>query len=278
MTESLFTISLAGFIAGFIFSMPIAGPISILITSNALKGRVRYCRLATVGSAIADFIYVYVAVYGLTRLYSLYKPVIPYVLFAGTVFLIFMGFKIYHTKFSLEKIEGHEPVPVKIKPQANGGFYAGFMINFFNPTLFFGWLTTSFLTISFVASMGLNTGGLYSMIDRNVQEINHIEGKKIEQTSTPYFLNNDTIQGGKRISLEELKLSRSTYFPIVVSGFYAFFLSLGSIAWFLILTFLLSRFRKYINVKVIVLIIRSLGIILGIIGLFFSYTAVKMLL
>lgn len=278
MTESLFTISLAGFIAGFIFSMPIAGPISILITSNALKGRTKYCQLATVGSAIADFIYVYVAVYGLTRLYSLYKPVIPYVLFAGTFFLVFMGFKIYHTKFSLEKIEEKEPVPAKMKTRANGGFYAGFMINFFNPTLFFGWLTTSFLTISFVASMGLNTGGLYTMIDHNVQEINHIEGKKVEQSTMSNYLTNDTIRSGKRISLEELQLSRSKYFPMVISGFYAFFLSLGSIAWFLILTFLLSRFRKYINVKVIAFIIRSLGIILGLIGLFFSYTAVKMLL
>ena len=39
MIESIITMSIAGFLTGFIFSMPIAGPISIMITSNALKGQ-----------------------------------------------------------------------------------------------------------------------------------------------------------------------------------------------------------------------------------------------
>ena len=51
MLESILTISIAGLLAGFIFSMPIAGPISILITSNALKGRLRYCNLVNLGAS-----------------------------------------------------------------------------------------------------------------------------------------------------------------------------------------------------------------------------------
>jgi hypothetical protein len=43
MIESIITMSIAGLLAGFIFAMPITGPISILITSNAFKGRLRYC-------------------------------------------------------------------------------------------------------------------------------------------------------------------------------------------------------------------------------------------
>ena len=64
MGESILTISIAGFLAGFIFSMPIAGPISILITSNALKGRLRYCNLVSIGASIADFAYVFVVFVG----------------------------------------------------------------------------------------------------------------------------------------------------------------------------------------------------------------------
>ena len=78
MSESLITISITGLIAGFVFSMPIAGPISILITSNALKGRLKYCYYVTMGASLADLVYVFIAVFGLTRFFSLYKPAIPY--------------------------------------------------------------------------------------------------------------------------------------------------------------------------------------------------------
>ena len=74
MWESIITIAITGLFAGFIFAMPIAGPISILITSNALKGRLRYCNLVSLGASVADFTFVFIAVFGLTRLYSLYAP------------------------------------------------------------------------------------------------------------------------------------------------------------------------------------------------------------
>jgi threonine/homoserine/homoserine lactone efflux protein len=64
--------SIAGLLSGFIFSMPIAGPISILITSNALKGRLSYCNRVNLGASFADFTYVFIAVYGLTNDYPLY--------------------------------------------------------------------------------------------------------------------------------------------------------------------------------------------------------------
>ena len=89
MGESIFTISVTGLLAGFIFAMPIAGPISILITSNALKGRLRYCNLVSLGASLADFTFVFIAVYGVTKLYSFYAPIIPYMYTAGAIFFIF---------------------------------------------------------------------------------------------------------------------------------------------------------------------------------------------
>src|ERR1700758_3009496 len=103
--QSIITVSIVGLIVGFIFSMPIAGPISILITSNALKGKVKYCNLATLGASFADFVYVFAAVFGLTKLYSAYKPFIPYILLIGAVFLLFLGYKISKTKVDLEHID-----------------------------------------------------------------------------------------------------------------------------------------------------------------------------
>ena len=149
MSESLLTMSIVGFIVGFIFSMPIAGPISILITSKALKGEMKYCTLATIGASFADFIYVFIAVFGLTKLYSLYKPIIPYILLVGAVFLLYVGYKIIKTKLDLNQIDEKSHLPLKMKKE-RGGFWTGFMLNFLNPTLFFGWLTSSFFIISYL--------------------------------------------------------------------------------------------------------------------------------
>ena len=122
MTESLITISIVGLIAGFLFSMPIAGPISVLITSNALKGRVKFCKHATNGASLADFVYVFIAVFGLTNLYSWYKPVIPYVLIIGALFLIYLGIKIFKTKLDLEHIGEDEIPEAKLKKRIKTDF------------------------------------------------------------------------------------------------------------------------------------------------------------
>ncbi len=180
MIESIITISVAGFLAGFIFSMPIAGPISILITSNALKGRLRYCLLVSIGSFIADFTYVFVAVFGLTKLYSFYKPAIPYIFAVGSLFFFYLGYRIIRTKLDIENLRDKSHLTEKIQKRGKGAFFTGFMINFLNPTLFIGLLTSSFFVISLVASLGLNTGGLAGIMDHNVKEISNIEGRKIE--------------------------------------------------------------------------------------------------
>jgi threonine/homoserine/homoserine lactone efflux protein len=277
MTESLFTISIVGFLAGFFFSMPIAGPISILITTNALKGRLRYCQLATIGSAAADFIYVLIAIYGLTKFYKWYKPAIPYVLIAGSFFLLFIGYKVFRTHFDLEHVEDKSKHAEKIKKQEKGAFYAGFMINFLNPTLLISWLTSSFFLISFVTSIGYDMGGLYSMVDNNVQVINHLDGKKIENKSTSsYFQFNNSKSFDKELEHQKITI-RPTYFPLLASSLYAAALAFGSIIWFYLLAIILTRFRNKIRLSIIHIVVQGLGIILCLIGIYFGYTGVKAL-
>ncbi len=276
MFESLLTISIVGLVAGFILSMPIAGPISILITSNALKGKMRYCTLATIGASVADFVYVFIAVFGLTKLYSLYKPIIPYILIAGAIFLIYLGIKIAKTHIDIEHIDDKIHLNDKIKKE-RGGFLAGFLLNFLNPTLFIGWLTSSFIIISIVSSLGFNTGGLDDMIDKNVQQINNIEGKAIKpQTSISYF-KADSVNLKLQEIHKETNASLPNYFPLLISICYALFLSVGSIIWFYYLAYFLVKYRNKINVKVVNRIIQCLGIALCGFGIFLGYTAIDMI-
>ena len=67
------------------------------------------------------------------------------------------------------------------------------------------------------------------------------------------------------------------YFHLVISLCYAFFISVGSIIWFYLLAFLIVRFRKRINIKIISVFIKSLGVVLCLFGLYFGYLAVKMI-
>jgi threonine/homoserine/homoserine lactone efflux protein len=273
MGESIITMSIAGLLAGFIFSMPIAGPISILITSNALKGRLRYCNLVNLGASFADFTYVFIAVYGLTKLYSFYKPIIPYIFSFGSVLLIFLGYRIFRTNVDIEHLEDKSHISEKIKKKERGAFYTGFMINFFNPTLFIGWLTSSLLVITILAAMGFQTGGLAVKIDQNAKEISNIEGSKIENSQTLHLQN---IQLPKIKNHKEEPKVFPPHFHLAISICYAFFISVGSIIWFYLLTYLIVRFRKRINIKYISLFVKSLGVILCFIGLYFGYQAIRM--
>jgi threonine/homoserine/homoserine lactone efflux protein len=276
MLESIITISIAGLLAGFIFSMPIAGPISILITSNALKGRLRYCNLVSAGASIADFTYVFIAVYGLTRLYSLYKPAIPYIFSAGSIFFLYLGYKIIKTKIDIEHLEDKSHLAEKIKKKEKGAFYTGFMINFLNPTLFIAVLTSSFFVISLVAAMGFHTGGLAIKIDQNVKEISNIEGRKIDNSQVLSIKQFDNIQmlNSKNHQPDQTKYTAN--FHLAISLCYAFFLSLGTIIWFFLMAFLIVRFRQRININIISVFIKSLGVVLCLIGLYFGYLAIRM--
>ena len=276
MIESVVTISLAGLFAGFIFSMPIAGPISILITSNALKGRLRYCNMVSIGASVADFAYVFVAVFGLTRLYSLYKPAMPYIFSVGALFFLFLGYRIIRTNIDIEHLEDKSHLAEKIQKRAKGGFYTGFMINFLNPTLFIGVLTSSFFVISLIASLGLNTGGLAGKMDQNVNAISNIEGKKIENSQVLSLEQFNNMHLGKNKERLKDQTIYPEYFHLIISICYAFFISLGSIFWFFLMAFLIVRFRKRINIKVISVFIKSLGLMLCLFGLYFGYLAAGM--
>jgi threonine/homoserine/homoserine lactone efflux protein len=276
MTEGLITMSITGLIVGFVFSMPIAGPISILVTSNALTGRLHYCHMVTIGASLADFIYAFLAVFGVTKLYFLYKPAIPYFLLLGMLFLFYTGYKIIRTKIDLEHPE-NKLLEKNVKYKGNGGLYSGCMINLLNPTLFIGWLSSSFLAISFVVTLGFNAGGLDTVINQNVNQINNIEGRKIENQQVLSGIQLDNLGSHNQEGKTKDAIHVPKNYHLLISSCYAFFLGVGSIIWFYILAFLITRFRHHINLKLINGIVSSLGIILCFLGVYFGFMAVRML-
>jgi threonine/homoserine/homoserine lactone efflux protein len=277
MAENIINISIVGLLAGFIFSIPVAGPISILITTNALKGRLRYSILVNIGASIATFTYVFLAVFGLSKLYRLYQPAIPYLFALGSAFLIFTGYRIFRTKFGIEHLEDKTILNEKIKKKESRGFYTGLVINFCNPTLFIGWLTSTFLVFSFVSSLGMSTGGLNLFVDKGLKEIIKIDSSVASDvlSMSPGFP--EIIKtSDSEITADDHPNDKSNI-HLTTSLVYALAISIGSVSWFCILAILILKYRKHINIKFLSGFIMSMGIVLSLFGLYFGYLAAKMI-
>lgn len=266
MTESFIIIFLLGMFAGFFFSVPIAGPISILITSSALKGELRYCLRIALGGAIVESFYVFIAIYGLTSLYSYYQSAIPIILIVGSLFLIFVAYKIYNTKLELDKLSKAQIA--KKSYENKGGFRTGLILNFSNPSLFVGWFTSSFLLLSFASSIGLNTGGLDLLLYDNVSSIEEITGETIESLEEFNLIPPENAIQPKRESLSTFVLSLT----------YALTVGFGSFVWFYILSKLLIKYREKIKIDWLNRLIKMLGIFLFGIGFYLIYQGIRLIL
>jgi threonine/homoserine/homoserine lactone efflux protein len=278
MTESIINISVIGLLAGFFSSMPVAGPVSVLITSNALIGRLRYCNSLIIGASFATFTYVFFAAFGLTKLFTGFKAAIPYLLTASFAILIIVGIRIFRIKIAPGYFEDNSLSSEPERKSERSGFYTGLIINFLNPTLLIGWIINTFIVISFTASLGLNTGGLDIFIHESAKEINDIIVADTADVDILSIQNSDIA----KISVSEFHDSKPARYPkyyhMTISVIYALFAAAGSILWFLILTFLIVRFRKFINYKLVSAFIKSMGIVLCFFGLYSGFLAFKMVL
>ena len=270
--SGIITISLVGFLMGFFLSIPIPGPIYLLIISNGLKGKLRYCIIAAIGASIIDFIYCFLAVFGFTKFYIFYNSVIPYILLGGAVFLVLIGVRTLKTKLKIEIIEKEdtereEKIHKKVKDKS--GFITGIIMNLANPTLFIAWMISSFIVLSFVAALGFNTGGLDKVLDENVNKIEKTDASKISQGD--FKIKHLYVNKFENKSEVKKEVIYPKGFSLVISLTFSIFLSFGTIVWFSLLAYLLDKFRKVINIKSLNTTIRILGVVMAIIGVYMAY-------
>jgi threonine/homoserine/homoserine lactone efflux protein len=277
MFESLITISCVGCAVGFIFSMPIAGPVSVLITSHGLRGELRYCFTATLGAAIIDMLVCFIAVHGATKVLGLYAAVVPYALIAGAGFLFIIGMRIVRARFDFTHMDVKQTGVMRFwKLQEKNGFWTGLLLNASNPSLFFGWLTSSFIIISFVSSLGLHVGGLDHVLVDNVASVNryasHANGKDVIIPS----ITAPKLQA-RLIAEKNTDDDRPPeLFQLFFSFSYALFVALGTIIWFFLFSYLLVRNRKKIRLDIISNVIHGLGMFLCGFALFLVWRALDM--
>jgi threonine/homoserine/homoserine lactone efflux protein len=265
MFESILTLAVVGFIAGIFFSMPIAGPISIIIVSRAFEGKLRYCTRIAIGSTIVEFFYVFIVVYGINALFRFYQPVIPYLIFVGALFVIYAGIKIFRRKITLDEFNATKVITDKLENR--GGMRTGIILNLTNPTLFIGWLVASFITLSFVSSMGLKTGGLDLILNKNVSSVSEIAGSE--------FKNLDQLNHKSQTPDEKPAERGGNISSIVFSLVFSLFVAAGALFWLDQLARFIIKHRDKIKVEIINKLIQFLGSVLVLIGGYLGYQAIS---
>jgi threonine/homoserine/homoserine lactone efflux protein len=131
----MLTAALLGFTVGFVFSMPVAGPISILVFGRGLQDRYRSGVYLAIGGAVAESMYAYLAFWGVSELLAAHPWVQP--ISGGVAALLLIGLGM---RFMFKRGESHVPeVPPDPAVGNKRSFFLGLTITLLNPTLIATW-------------------------------------------------------------------------------------------------------------------------------------------
>lgn len=139
---------IVGVVLGYIGSMPVAGPIALLVLGRGLENRSRNGLALACGAAIAESLYAYLAFWGFGAVLASYPWVEKVSRFAAAIALIALGVHFYRRRH-----QAAAPAPPRNNAGNKRNFVLGFVITLLNPTLIATWT----FTVTTVYSLGLLT-------------------------------------------------------------------------------------------------------------------------
>ncbi len=131
----MLVIAIAGLLFGFFGSMPLAGPISVLVFSRGVQGRFRTGFFTSLGASVAESLYAFAAFYGLAALLEQVPQVIPWSRGIAAVMLALVGVMLVR--------EDRLPTPREGRERKRHAILAGFLVTALNPTLLATWSAAS---------------------------------------------------------------------------------------------------------------------------------------
>jgi len=136
---------IAGFLAGFVGSMPVAGPIAVLVVARSLQNRVREALLIGWGAAVPEAAYAFLAYWGYASFLADVSFLVPLSRGIATAILVFLSYALVRYRPPADP----ELAPVPVVRGGARSFAMGFTIAALNPTLIVTWTAV----LSVVASM-----------------------------------------------------------------------------------------------------------------------------
>jgi len=126
---------LIGFVLGFAGSMPVAGPIGILVLGRGLQGRRRAAIALACGAALAESVYAYLAFWGFSRLLAKNAWLEPVSRGLAALILLGLGARLSRRRTAQEA----PPPPDKRIADDSRSFLLGLAISGLNPMLVVSW-------------------------------------------------------------------------------------------------------------------------------------------
>jgi threonine/homoserine/homoserine lactone efflux protein len=143
--------SILGFVCGFLGSMPVAGPIAVLVFRRGIDGRLRSGVYLACGAAIAESVYAYFAYWGFTELLTHHRWIEPVSRAFAAVVLIGLGVR-FIVSPTRKKVDATEETDRKNVGNKRS-FLLGFTISAMNPALLATWPAFIALTSALITSL-----------------------------------------------------------------------------------------------------------------------------
>jgi len=161
-THILFAI-LAGTIASFVGSMPIAGPVSVLVLERGLVRRGREGLGVALGAAVAEGIYAFLAFWGLGTVLNASPAVLRASRLVGVAVMITLGVYLATRRKSARWPPDAEG-DARVGGRKRRGFLLGLSVTFLNPTIIMSWtIITATLHSTGLVSPGLISAAVFSL-------------------------------------------------------------------------------------------------------------------
>lgn len=127
---------IAGLVLGFFGSIPVAGPVSILVIKNALEKGIKQGIDIAIGASVGEAVYAFIAFWGLTTVLEQFPVLVPISKIAGAVLVIALG--IYLVVRRTNPTDMHA---ANLADRQERRLLRGFLSAFLNPTLLATWTT-----------------------------------------------------------------------------------------------------------------------------------------
>lgn len=132
---SLLILCLLAFTLAFLGSVPIAGPVAVMVVSRGVEGRFTEARKVGIGSALAEGIWAALAFATFATFFARYPVVIPISRVVTSVLLLVLG--VQFVRWVPKALDA------KQEPPKRGAAALGFLTSLLNPTIFVTWSATA---------------------------------------------------------------------------------------------------------------------------------------
>jgi len=137
-----FVVLITGFLLGFVGSMPVSGPISVLVLTLGMRTEFRRAIGVAAGGATAEAVYAFLAFWGFSRYLARYPVLTDAAKATAALILVAIGWSL--VRWRSARLQA--PAPSRARA-AHSGFLVGFSISILNPTLILTWTAVTSIVL-----------------------------------------------------------------------------------------------------------------------------------